>query len=354
MTQPRKALISLDDTPYYHCVSRCVRRAFLCGADEQSDSSNDYEHRRGWLTHRIKQLANIFAIDIAAYAVMSNHYHLVLRVDRQRIESWSQLEVIQRWRQLFEGPVLIQRFVRNPKLSKAELDKVDEITELWRERLYSISWFMTCLNEPIARAANKEDNCTGHFFEGRFKSQALLDETALLSCMAYVDLNPVRACMADSPETSDYTSIQERLGIEPEVAKLEQRCESSNQDSKPDLEQLKPPAAELLPFAGDEHIANAPQYIPFHFVDYLELVEWTGRRVRQDKRGAIHQDLPPILQRLKITPEQWLKTSCNIERDFYRAIGPITKLNQLCEKLQQNWLHGKTACRALYETPNSS
>ncbi len=358
MTQPRKALISLDDTPYYHCVSRCVRRAFLCGSDAKATNNQNYEHRRGWLTTRIKQLASIFAIDIAAYAVMSNHYHLVLRVDRQRIESWSQLEVIQRWRQLFEGPVLIQRFVRNPKLSKAELDKVDEITELWRERLYSISWFMKCLNEPIARAANKEDNCTGHFFESRFKSQALLDETALLSCMAYVDLNPVRACMADSPEASDYTSIQERLGIEPEVPQSALQStdeivlfkQGDSQAANHSVNQV----AELLPFAGDEHIDNAPQHIPFHFIDYLKLVEWTGRRIRKDKRGAIDQSLPPILQRLNITPEQWLKTSCNIERNFYRAIGPITKLEQLCEKLQQNWLHGKAACRALYGTPNSS
>jgi len=69
------------------------------------------------------------------------------------------------------------------------------------------------LNEYISKRANIEDNCTGHFWESRFKSQALLDERALLTCMAYVDLNPIRACMAKTPETSEYTSIQERIKI---------------------------------------------------------------------------------------------------------------------------------------------
>jgi hypothetical protein len=70
---------------------------------------------------------------------------------------------------------------------------------------------MKCLNQPIAKMANKEDNCTGHFWEARFKSQALLTEEALITCMAYVDLNPIRALMANTPETSEHTSIKERI-----------------------------------------------------------------------------------------------------------------------------------------------
>jgi len=77
MASPRYSQLSLDDTPWYHCVSRCVRRAYLCGHDDQSGQS--YEHRRHWVMQRIKQLAGVFTIDVAAYAVMSNHYHIVVR-----------------------------------------------------------------------------------------------------------------------------------------------------------------------------------------------------------------------------------------------------------------------------------
>ena len=345
MTRPRKELISVADTPYYHCVSRCVRRAFLCGRSEDFD----FEHRRGWIVSRIKQLASIFCIDIAAYAVMSNHYHVVLRVNREDWKALSNEEVIERWRQLFKGPPLIQQYLAGVKLGSEHLEIVDTIVQEWRRRLLDISWYMRCLNEYIARLANQEDNCTGRFWEGRFKSQALLDERALLSCMAYVDLNPIRAGMANTPETSNYTSIQERLGITPELPSLE----NTDDKSKPDNERTKTLSlAELLPFAGNEHTDNQPQHLPFDLVEYFQLVDWTGRAIREDKRGAIPENIPPILNRLNLSPEDWINTCCHIERHYKRVIGPVAKLSELCEKLGQRWMHGISHCRRLY--PNRS
>ncbi|MCP8899715.1 transposase [Gilvimarinus xylanilyticus] len=335
MTQPRKQLISLDDTPYYHCVSRCVRRAFLCGSGE----GYNFEHRRGWIVQRLKQLSAVFAVDVAAYAVMSNHYHVVLRVNKPLSDNLSRDEIIRRWRTLFKGPPLVQRYLTGARLNKPEVDVVDEVVEQWRSRLCDISWFMRCLNEPIARWANQEDNCTGRFFEGRFKSQALLDERAILSCMAYVDLNPIRATIADTPEASDFTSIQERLGIEP----------TTSVESPAGNDQDKPLAlAELMPFAGSEHQNNSPNHLPFDLSDYLELVDWTGRAIRGDKRGAIDTKLPTILDRLGLPSKDWLDTCCHIERRFGRAIGPVAKVSELCESLNLNWIHGIQNCRKLY------
>ncbi|RBP49923.1 hypothetical protein DFR28_103355 [Arenicella xantha] len=122
---------------------------------------------------------------------MSNHYHVVLRVRPEISAAWSDREVVRRWHSLFSGNVLSQRFMKGDVLdsvlrARLQLDIVE-----WRSRLTDISWFMRIVNEFIAREANKEDNCTGRFWEGRFKSQALLDDRALLSCMAYVDLNPM-------------------------------------------------------------------------------------------------------------------------------------------------------------------
>ncbi len=345
MTQARKTLISLDDTPYYHCISRCVRRAFLCGEDHFS--GNSYEHRRGWVVERLKFLSSVFAIDIAAYAVLSNHYHVVLRVDRQKASDWSVFEVIERWQRLFSGPELIQRYRDNPQnFSQPEREAVDGIVALWRDRLCDISWFMRCLNEHLARKANREDHCKGRFWEGRFKSQALLDGTALLACMAYVDLNPIRAGIAATPEQSDFTSLQERLGIEPEVSTTPN---DNNNESTSTNHNAK--TASLLPFA-ESLTANSPDSaLPFCFADYLELVDWTGRAVLQHKRGAIPDNLLPILQRLHIDTRQWLKASTNLEQQFGYAVGPEEKLMKLCNRLQQKWLQGIVACRQLYRPP---
>ena len=67
------------------------------------------------------------------------------------------------------------------------------------------------LSQKIAVKANHEDKCTGRFWEGRYKSQALLDEASILACAMYVDLNPIRAAIAQTPETSDYTGAKDRL-----------------------------------------------------------------------------------------------------------------------------------------------
>ena len=292
MPRPRKALVSLDATPYYHCVSRCVRRAFLCG--------NAYEHRREWVENRILELTAVFAIDVAAYAVMSNHYHVVLHVNSASAESWTDKEVCQRWHRLFKGSPLSLRYVRDETLDRAEEEALRARIVLWRARLTDISWFMRLINEPIARAANAEDQCTGRFWEGRFTSQALLDEKALAACMAYVDLNPIRAKMAETPELSEHTSIQRRI-----------LARDINQHVQP---------TELMPFAGNPR-EPMPEGLPFKLEDYLELVDWTGRHLREDKRGAIAANLPPILDRLGMQPKHFLYMSRHFESRFKGLVG---------------------------------
>jgi REP element-mobilizing transposase RayT len=162
MPQPRKNQISLIDTPYYHCVSRCVRRSFLCGEDKFT--GQNYEHRRGWVEERLLFLSSVFAIDICAYAVMSNHTHVVLCVDKGMAESWSMKEVIRRWHQLYKGTLLSQKYQKGGTLSKGEMMSLEKTVTIYRQRLYDISWLMRNLNEYIAREANKEDKCTGIFY----------------------------------------------------------------------------------------------------------------------------------------------------------------------------------------------
>ena len=142
-------------------------------------------------------------------------------------------EVATRWLKLFGGKPLVRSVVAEENLSEAQLSAFSSMIDRYRERLVSISWFMRCLNVPVAWWANAEDNVTGRFWEGRFKSQALLDEASVIAVMAYVDLNPIRAGTAETPEESDYTSIQQRvLEQDPGIAA---RDEASIQSPPEDL-----------------------------------------------------------------------------------------------------------------------
>ena len=363
MTRARSALVSLADTPWYHVVSRCVRRAFLCGKDHYSDRC--FEHRRGWIVDRVKQLSAVFAIDVAAYAVMSNHYHLVVRVDAERATSWSRDEVLQRWTQLFDGPPAVRSFLagRDNTLDAATLRAIDEIAEKYRARLHDLSWFMRMLNESIARQANAEDEVTGRFWEGRFKSQALLDEQAILSAMTYVDLNPIRAQMADTPERSAFTSVAERIGdlmrapstisattASPAASALAPPRAAGAPDSsagpRSETKFTSLPKQPLMPFDATARLYAA---IPFALDDYLELVETAGRCMRSDKRGAIPIQTSKLLDRLGITPDQFITCTTSLMRQFGSAVGAPASLLQLCTARQIKYLRGMAAARGMFE-----
>ncbi|WKD23772.1 transposase [Pseudoalteromonas sp. KG3] len=306
MATARKRQVSLADTKYYHCISRCVRRAFLCGEDHFTGHS--YEHRRGWVEDKLLELTKVFCIDVCAYAVMSNHTHLVLYVDDKKVNRLNDKAIVIRWHKLCKGTLLTQKYVQGEKLSKAELIFFNQTVKQYRERLSSISWFMRLLNEDIARKANKEDNCTGRFWEGRFKSQALLDEAALAACMAYVDLNPIRAKMANSLEESDHTSVQKRLT-------------SATEGKQP---------KQLLRFAGMSR-QIMPKGLPFELKSYLELVELTGGIIREDKHGHIDNSGLSLLERLNISPENWLKLTTQFTRVFHGAVGRASSHESYCE-----------------------
>ena len=312
MPRPRKSLISLATTPYYHCVSRCVRRAFLCGKDKFTGQS--YEHRRGWVERRLMFLGSVFAINICAYAVMNNHTHVVLHVDKKTAMTWTTEQVLQRWHRLFRGTFLTKSYM-NPaersSLSATETKTIKATAEVYRERLYDISWFMRLLNEYIARQANKEDNCTGRFWEGRFKSQALLDETALAACMAYVDLNPMRAGIANTPESSSYTSIQKRI-----------RAAKHNKQPR----RLRP-----LSSASSTSSANT---LPFLLEDYLELLAHTGGQLNsyQPLRIAANSAL---VKDSGLSPADWNWLVRNIETQFNNRLSLGTFYKKLgCCPLQ--------------------
>ncbi|MCE9686291.1 transposase [Shewanella sp. AS16] len=322
MPRPRRTQISVEDTPFYHCCSRVVRRAFLCGDDRYS--GKNYDHRRGWVESLLFELEAVFAIDVAAFAVMSNHLHVVLRIDLDTANRWSDAEVLEQWHKLFKGDELTRKFAQGGLVESHEVIHLKHSIATYRSRLCDISWFMRCLNEPIARQANQEDNCSGRFWEGRFKSQALLDEAAVLTCMAYVDLNPIRAKMAATPEQSNHTSIQLRIQAA--------------------LKGEQPP--NLLPFIGNER-DNQPNGIAFSLQDYLELIDDTGRIIRDDKRGAIGENSAKLLTRLNIEQESWLKLTTEFGKLFHGPVGTLQELSSYCKHLEKRRRHFSACCQHL-------
>jgi REP element-mobilizing transposase RayT len=376
MALPRSQYVQEGQEGVYHCFSRCVRRAFLYGFDALT--RRDFSHRKAWLVERLRFLAAIFAIEVCAYAVMENHYHTVLRTRPDIVATWSDQEVALRWLKLFPR----HRDLQGTALPPAEKDICaladcpERIAQL-RQRLSSLSWFMGRLNEYMARAANKEDEVKGRFWESRFKCQALLDEAAIAACMVYVDLNPIRAGLAGSPELSDFTSIQERirawqkeamtLGSDRSQATQDMQTGSSATDM-PLLEnagRMDDPTLEAI-LTGDKSFEDAvlssswlcPIASDFQrrgilqmtTTEYFDLVDMSGRMMRPDRAGAIDVDLAPILLRIGANPEAWVETVSRFGSKFRLAAGLLSSLRSFADQLGRQWLRGIASARAAFVT----
>jgi len=203
------------------------------------------------------------------------------------------------------------------------LAQYEEDIATWRKQLYEISWFMRVLNEGIARQANKEENCRGRFWEGRFRSQALLDEAAILTCMAYVDLNPVRACIASTPETSDFTSIQERI-------------RAAHQGAQP---------KDLVPLKTKN---QKKHYIPIALDAYIDLIHTSGKVIRNDKKGSIPEDYEHKLANLGIEYKAWISAVQHFETQFEAFVGRPKRIQKIKEKNQR--IRGMGAAKRLFLT----
>ena len=349
MRQARSHQFDPSAPPWLHCISRCVRRAFLCG--------EGLEHRKLWLENRLRLLSRCFAVDVAAYAVMSNHLHVVLHADPARAQNLDDVAVATAWLRIRDNidPDDVSAPVPDPAHIQRLCDNQEFIAQ-WRERLGSVSWFMKSLKEPLSRMANAEDGCTGAFWEGRFSSVPLLDEAALITCMAYVDLNPIRAKAAESFEKSAFTSIAARIrGVEEGGAVAQSHSVVETQTSVPANPQepltskaLQPTpldASWLLPI--EEATSMHERATGWSLAQYLELVDATGRCVRDDKRGAIDSRLPGILQQLSpdFDAETWLDTVATHGGRGLRgtALGHWTAVAQEATRRGMQWIQSR--CR---------
>jgi hypothetical protein len=314
MTLPRKFQFDASRPPWVHCTSRCVRKAFLCGGRE-----GKWDHRRAWVEDRLRLLAGSFAVDVAGYAVMSNHLHVVVRMRPDATNGWSDSEVARRWLLAYPRSCAADGSPVAPSDDEIRAAAVSDRVGIWRQRLGDLGWFMKALKEPIARRANREDGCTGTFWEGRFHSMPLLDQPALIAAMAYVDLNPVRAKLADRPESSRHTAVRQRARTR-NRHRAAQRITARTPDPVQAQRQLAAAGIAQVPTHAEDGLWVAPLATcvvgdpllnrVVSADDYLTLVDATGRLLREGKRGRIDPGLAPILSRLDLTVEAWLATMC--------------------------------------------
>ena len=344
----RRDVLADGEIQVVHCINRCVRRAYLCGQDPLTGT--DYEHRRELIRQRLEFLAGVMGIEVLGYAVMSNHFHCVLRSRHDIVATWSDDEVAQKWWLLC--PVRKNKDGTPAEPSDLELNSIRNDKAGLKDkrvRLSSISWFMRFLSERIAKEANKQDECSGRFWEGRFKSQVLLDEAAILACLQYVDLNPVRAKIAATPEASDFTSVQDRIvdlkraQEQSSISRVQGAVKSKTLVDGDDI-----PTKDRRQFdAAMEHGERAGWLSPIPLEpgrqavrakktarrasnkgclsmglgDYLQLLDWTGRQVRTDKRGAMPENLQPLFERLGVSAELWVDCVVNFRRWFRSSVG---------------------------------
>ena len=367
---PRSKQIDEAVPGVYHCTSRCVRRAFLCGQDNAT--GQDYDHRRQWIQERMQFMASCFQIDILGFGLMGNHFHCLLRNRPDRVRLISDVEVAMRWWRLSADSRAKDGSIK--KMTRRRLQRMladrDTIRE-YRRRLSSISWFMSYLKQPIAVQANQQDGVTGRFWEGRFHSGKIDRLQQLLAAMVYIDLNPIRAGMAKTPEESRYTGVFERIRAlhqrqkwaagakgrrqssqrksqDEAEEKLHEQIDdwlspvpldesherpvdvaSETTDSSPvtDLEAATAEAARwtATPRASDRGI------LPISLPKYLQLLDWTGRQLRRGQRGSIPQELPSILTRLGLSnAADWLAALKDYtERMLGRFSAPVNTASEL-------------------------
>lgn len=310
MTTARSQLVAPGGSGCYHCVQRCVRRAFLCGTDDYTGKS--FEHRKIWIEERLRHLCGCFAMAIHAYAVMSNHLHVVVQLDPDAMATWNDDDVANRWLRLFppaDADAAAIELKRQCLLADAARLSVI------RQRLGDLSWFMRCLAEPIARRANREDGCKGRFWEGRYKSQLLCDERALIAAMAYVDLNPIRVGLYERIESSRHTSACERIAA-------------------------THAAPEMLYHPLRAVIGTLPNSLSLSTADYLQILDWTGRALAPGKYGAIAVNAPAVLSAFDRTPDRWTLRVRGYGSGWMRAAGSAQDLIACAERIGQRWLKG--------------
>ncbi len=381
----RDEQFSPDEVCIVHTVQRCVRRAFLAGVDPVS--GNDFSFRKEAIRLRLEALASVFGIDVLTYAVMSNHIHSILRNRPDVVSQWSDREVALRWLKVYPGRRLGEHLAEPTDNDVKTLARSKKRLKVIRRRLSDISWFMRALSEPIARMANKQDECTGRFWEGRFKAQRIVDEAGLLACAMYVDLNPVRAAMAASPDESPHTSAYDRIegakgkriasaafdlvavpteqaGREIRETPIEELQRRRQAKRRNPTGKRVPRDSWLAPLAfkpsgkslqdAQVHTAGLRAsdrgFLNLSFGEYLRLLRWTAKQRIGGLAGKVPPSLAKTLTELGIEASMWCDLVWNWQKYFGKSTcaGSPESMRDDADRTGRHWHRGQQSASACF------
>ncbi|MCO8120441.1 hypothetical protein NHH03_01735 [Stieleria sp. TO1_6] len=341
----RGEVIDPGEVSIVHVINRTVRRCFLFGDDPMS--GKNFDHRKVWIEELLEHFAACFGIDLLCFAILSNHYHLILRSRPDVVASWDDSEVARRW--LLICP--LRKIDGKPAApTEPELNSIRncpvKLAEA-RQRLSNISWWMRLLNQRIAQRANREEEEMGRFWQDRFRAIRIIDEESLLACAAYVDLNPIRAGLAETIEASDHTSVQRRIETRQQLAAASQNTgvETNSTSFQPDstISTLTPEQrrdrflAQLTIDEANDPTGPVANQTSFRCSDkgflsisneaYFELLDWTARQFCPGKSGSTPADAPPVLKRLGLEKPAWLALVASFEEMFCHLAGRCDRID---------------------------
>jgi REP element-mobilizing transposase RayT len=351
----RAEVVDPNEINVVHVINRTVRRCFLFGDDVVTGKNFDY--RKVWIEEWLEHFAACFGIDLLCYSILSNHYHLILRTRPDVVKGWDDTEVARRWLRICP-----RRKIRGKPAepTEAELNSIRscpvKLAEI-RRRLSDLSWWMRLLNQRVAQRANREDGGSGRFWQDRYRSIRLLDDEAFLACAAYVELNPIRAGIAETLEASDHTSIQRRLKAS--KSESQSQSESGNPrdgDSSASHPRSPSPAsanrtthrrdaflAKLTIDEASDPIGPVPNLTGHRCSDkgffaiteeaYFELLAWTAEHVSNHRSSPPANETPPVLKRVGLEAHAW----CGLVSGFGQV---FIHLAGRCDRIDASRTHG--------------
>ncbi len=359
----RVEAFAADEIATIHVMNRVVRRCFLMGTDEFT--GKNYDHRKTWVENELKRLAAGFGIDLLTFSILSNHFHLMLRSRPDVVATWDDSEVARRW--LLLCPVRKSADGRAAEPNEPELNSIrcdaDKVKTI-RSRLSDISWWMRLLCQRIAQKANAEEEMSGKFWQSRYRAVRLIDEESILACSAYVDLNPIRAALAQTIEDSNFTSAQLRLKVilsaaegagdsldaEPSVptstpASTEVKAAVDSYLSPIEIDELNDPLGPRASLDNDR--CSDKGFLAMPTAAYLELLDWTARQIVSGKRSATPEDMSPLLERLKIKPAVWFELVTQFGKLFSLVAGQPHRVDDFRSRFRKKRYHLRQAAREL-------